>query len=200
MSAIDLTDLAAVRRHLQRLDPSADEQDEVIGDLITAYSRLIIGNYREFAPAAEAADRTIEIDPLEWLHPLAPYDCRAATAVVLDQGKTTERTLIGEEWTLAKYDPEHGVWKAIELHACIGYAPLRSGHTLTITGDWGFSEIPEDAELACRLAVVMALRGDVQAFGSALQPNSFGEGLNDDQALPPGVRGLLRRFRRGGAA
>lgn len=196
MASIDLTDLDAVRRYLQRADPSADEQDPVIQDLITSYSRSIIREYREFAPASDGVARTFEINPNERVHTLAPFDCRAATKAVLDLGKGYERVLDSTEWTLALLDPENQVWQAVELALPVATGLLEHGRTLTITGDWGFSAVPEDVELACRMAVVMSLRGDVQGFGSALQPNSFGEGSNDGNALPPGIRGLLNGFRR----
>lgn len=191
MAAIDLTTLDKVRKHLQLVDGDETEQDELIEDLITATSRHIAAaKEREFAPAETAGVRVIELDEGYRLQSLAPYDCRALTTVILDDGLPTERTLEATEYRLALRDSANGVWKAIRLcrPAC--------GQTLTLTGDWGFEEIPEDAARACVLAVANVVRGDVQAFGSAIQPNSLGDDVNADQALPPGIRGLLKRFDR----
>jgi hypothetical protein len=186
MAATDLTTLDAVRRHLQ-LTGEVTEQDPVIEDIIARLSVHIARKHcqREFAPAEDAGTRVIELDEGFRLQSLAPFDARAVTSVVLDEGYDTERTLSSSEWRLALLDPHNSVWTAVRLTR-----PL-CGSTLTLTGNWGYSEIPAHVEEACILAVVSSLRSDVQAFGGALQPNSFGDGVNDDQALPPGVRGLL---------
>jgi hypothetical protein len=191
MSAIDLTTLDAVREHLQLSPDSETEQDQVIASLITRYS-VVIARYcqREFAPAQAAATRLIELDGEFRLQSLAPFDARAVTSVVLDDGLTTERTLDTNEWRLALLHQPYGVWQAIRLSR----PPW--GSTLTLTGDWGFAEIPADVEQACILTVVSALRQDVQAFGGPLQPNSFGDGVNASEALPPGVRGALAPYVR----
>lgn len=189
MANTDLTTLAAVRTLLQ-MTGGVTEQDDIIGSLITRMSSTISRHcQREFAPAVSAASRTVELDRCASLQSLAPFDCRAATAVVLDTGMATEQTLATTQWQLALHDPSNQVWQALRL--CNVSIPSTGGRTLTVTGDWGYESVPAHVEQACILAVVSTLRQDVQAFGGPLQPNSFGDGVNDDQALPPGVRGLL---------
>jgi hypothetical protein len=193
VAATDLCGLDDVRKHLQR-QTGATEQDDVLEALITRLSRAIARDVgRELAPAADNKTRTLEFDPRHRLVPVAPWDLRAVTAVLVDQGLATEQTLTADQWRLTVHDPDFGLWRALELPYVHPVSTWRT-RRLTITGDWGFAEVPDEAAQACISAVTMYVRGEVQAFGGALQPNSLGEGVNDDELLPPGLRGLVKHL------
>jgi hypothetical protein len=61
--------------------------------------------------------------------------------------------------------PPHRTYLALELRDVLPDTNRRR-RTLTVTGDWGLSEIPEDLELGCLLYVKTIMRLDVQAFAS----------------------------------
>ena len=195
MATIDLCTLDDVRKHAQYQD-SDTQHDDVIEPLITRMSRAILRRYREFAPATDDESRTVTFDPEEDTRvALVPWDLRAAAAVVIDQGYDTELELTTGQWRLCHHDRLNGVWRGVELDRRYRTRSPFTERTLTVTGSWGFTEIPEDVTESCVLAVISHLRQDVQAFGGALQPNSFGDDVNEAVAFPPGVRGLLEAFR-----
>ena len=192
MAATDLCTLAQVREHGQ-YQPTDTAQDTVAGALITRLSALIMRYCaREFAPAVNAQARTFRLRPGRCIQPVIPRDLRAATAVAVDG-----QTLPASQWQPAMLDGPNGVYGAIEF----AYVPPSrwSARTLQITGDWGFQSVPEDVVEACVLAVGLYLRAHVSGFGTALQPNSLGDGVNAAAALPPGIRGMLDPFRRAAA-
>lgn len=196
MAGVDLCDLADVRGHSQ-YQASATEHDEVIGSLlIPSVSRAIAREVKRELSDAGAATRTITFDPRDGKKlGVSPWDLRTVTAVVLDQGRPGEQTLTAAQYRLSFHDRDNGVWRGVELDQAYPVSGLFSERSVTITGTWGFAEVPDDVREACVLAVIMHLRRDVQAFGGSLQPNSFGDGVNDAVAFSPGVRGLLEPFR-----
>jgi len=208
MAAGDLCTLAEVREHMQM--PTAEtEQDAVIQSLITRLSLAIKGyTSREFATTLTSPPNTrrLTVRPRRYrdgayIVPLAPYDLQSATTVKLHPETASPVTLVaGTDYVLEPVDLPEGVYTEIRLSGALGVGSsttaMRFGYAyLDVTGTWGFASVPADVKEACILAVSMHLREDVQGFGSALQPNSFGEGLNQPLALPPGIRGLLDRYR-----
>lgn len=215
MAQGDLVSLAEVREHLQM--PTAEtEQDAVIQSLITRVSKAITRQYRrEFVPPnpnPPAAPRRLKV-PYELLSDrlgrarfyrceLGPYDLQSATSVRLHPETASPTTLVaGTDFVFEPVvkDPE-GVFTWVRLSAWVpifSTTAQRFGFAyLDIDGTWGFPAVPDDVKEACILAVVMHIRGEVQGFGSALQPNSLGSDVNAAEALPPGVRGLLAPYRR----
>lgn len=192
--SIDLCTLEEVREHGSYQDVDT-AQDEIIPRLITALSRSMLA-IREFRPALASNVRVIEIDPGETVYSVHPYDLQAVSAVVIDDDFDTELSLEAGAFRPAGWDPESQTYGELELATTTPATSSFSRRTLTITGTWGFPEVPEDVNEACQLAVLMYLRRDVQAFGTAFQPNSLGDDVNQAVALPPGIRGLLARWER----
>ena len=201
MAAGDLTTLDAARERLQ-LQVDATELDLVTEATITAASQAIRWSPygREFAPAVTAEARDFTLASCGHLD-LAPYDLRTVTTVVVNPGDADQATIAAADYRLGPVPAKHGVYTRLELSRTLvlptpstAWGSLR----VRITGNWGFESVPPDIEQACLLYVVALIRGEVQAFGSALQPNSFGEGVNDAEAFPPGVRGLLIPYMRMG--
>lgn len=207
MAAADLVTLEEVRAQLQ-LQTSETELDDVVGPLITSLS-VAIARYcgREFAPAVDDATRRFRLRPTSHLDGLyvlnlAPYDLREATAVELHPETAGPVTLTsGVDYITEPANPRDGVYTDLHLRPLrvtwTSTAAINFGYvTVDVTGSWGYLEVPEDVRQACLLAVTSALRENVQAFGGAIQPNSFGDGVNDAISFAPGVRGLLARYRR----
>lgn len=213
MAANDLVTLREVREHLQMPEPET-EQDPIIQSLITRVSRTITREYRrEFAkPNPETATRRVKVPARclrssrdrthYYMADLAPYDLRSATSVRLHPETAAPVTLTaGTDYVLEPVvNPLEGVFTWVRLSAWLSLTSTTSQRFgfayLEIAGNWGFDSVPDDVKEAVILAVVMHVRGQVQAFGSALQPNSIGDGVNAAEALPPGVRGLLKDFKR----
>jgi hypothetical protein len=199
MAAGDLVTLDAARDFLQFSD-DAVELDGPLQDTITRASLAITRSTygREFTPTTSTA-RVFEWDGCSRRVSLAPYDLRTATSVVMDSDSTSPTTLAATSYRLAPVPASFGVYTRLELAYDLSLpAPSVSWtrRRVQVTGDWGFAAVPADVQQACLLYVAAVIRRDVQAFGSALQPNSFGEGINEPEAFPPGVRGLLAPYMR----
>jgi hypothetical protein len=207
VAAGDLASLEDVREQLQ-LQTIETEQDDVINALITAYSEEISRFCgRQFAPSEDDTTHRLRLRPgstLDGLYllQLAPYDLRTVASVQLHPETSAPVTLTeGLDFTTEPANPRDGIYTSLEIYPLritwTSNAAINFGFVnIDITGDWGFEEVPGPVRQACVLAVTGALRENVQAFGGALQPNSFGEGVNDAVSLTTGVRGLLARYRR----
>jgi hypothetical protein len=207
VAAIDLTSLDAAREFLG-LQTAETELDEVLEATITRCSRELANEFeREFAPPVTAATRTLQFQPhpygASWLVNLAPWDLRSVTSVIVDQGLTTQLTLTSSQWELAWHDRRTQTYLALELRDVLPDTNRRR-RTLTVAGDWGLSEVPEDIELGCLLYVKTVMRLDVPAFGTSPALELLGSddmaGENRRNPFPSGipnrVLGLLSHYRR----
>lgn len=204
MAAGDLCSLTEVREHLQ-IDAAETEQDPVITSLITRVSKAITSDYkREFAkPDDNQHTRRFKVRPLRWGYAvdLTPYDLRVPTSVKLNPETASPQTLVADsDYVAEPVTGTEGVTRWLRLSPWLSMASTvatRFGSPyVDVAGTWGFGAVPDDVKEAAILAVIMHIRGEVQAFGGSLQPNSIGEGVNDAEALPPGVRGLLKPYER----
>lgn len=199
MAAGDLVTLEQAREFLQ-LQDDATELDPVTEDTISRASAAIRWSAfgREFTPSTAAA-RDFLWDGYCLDLDLAPYDLRTVTSIVVDPDDGSPTTLTAAQYRLRPIPATHGVYTKVKLSATLSVptpGPAFDDRVVRITGDWGFASVPGDVQHACLMYIAAVVRGEVQAFGSALQPNSFGEGVNDSEAFPPGVRGLLFPYMR----
>lgn len=172
MATGDLTDLETVRTFLQKQDLATD-QDDVLSMLITAASRAIVERFqREFVDSGAGATRTFLVDQAEGIVDLAPYDLRAdqPITVTLDPQDNGGRTLTAWSDYILKPQPTRwGVYGRIMLLEPLPVtANWRRGSTraVSVTGTWGFPEIPEDVTHWTNVVVATWLRKDVAGFSN----------------------------------
>lgn len=197
MASQDLTTLEAVRAHQQRTDTTNTTQDDLISDMITVASDLIMGyTQREFAPTTTAAARKYRYDGRGVIN-LAPDDLRTVTTIQIDTDTTSPTTLDSTQYKLWPTRTKHGVYSHVYL---IGINnPTQTTQTwpmyrqVTITGNWGWSSIPTPVERACILLVM-----DLLSRTSDWKNTDF-EGLSaagSFVAMPLHVRTMLAQYKR----
>lgn len=196
MAATDLTDLAAVRRFLQK--PAGDvNQDAVISEMITHASGLILrSTERELAPKTDTPTARVFEYPGGEMLDLAPYDARTVTQVRHSFDNATWTTLGAEDWRLYPYPATDGVYTALRINP-VSWSTT-SVHwrerLIEVTGTWGWPAVPTEAVLACKIAVATWLRANVQAFSTTF---SIDEGrLERPEALPSAAVRMLERLNR----
>lgn len=194
----DLITIGQVRQFLQKNAPDTN-QDAEIGALITQYSRLI-ERYcdREFTDSGDGAVRTFEVE-LGFdggFVSLSPYDAQAVSQVQIDTDQATAVTLSSNEWRLWPRPNRNGVFQAIRivpLSRSLGPINYRNVQ-VKVTGTWGFATVPADVQMACKVAVGIALRRDVAAFSTVFK---LDEGnIDRPEALPSSVRSMLDPYCR----
>ena len=193
MASYDLCGTADVATYLQKASTDTS-QNALMGDLITRASRSILNwTGREFAPAGTAA-RSWWYYGDEVLS-LAPYDFRSGT-VQIDTHTSSPSTLTeNSDYYLEPLPAPDGVYQHIRFAR--GWCAYNQ-REVTITGNWGFSAVPEDVKHACVVTVGIWMRRDVQAFSATFNVD---EGrLERPEALPSAVRATLGHYRRPGVA
>lgn len=198
MAAQDLCSLSDVRSFMQK--PASDTaQDTLISSVITQASSAIIRHCeRQFAPSETAATHTFEVDfNRDGFVDLAPYDLRTLTSVQIDTDTTSPATLTSVEYRLFPQPPADGVYTALRVIPTTRGGWSRFRHVqLQVTGDWGFSSVPEDVKHAAIVTAVTWLRRDVAAFSTTF--NLDEDRVERPEALPSQVRNLLATWRRPG--
>jgi len=195
MAAQDLTDLAAVREHLQISDANDTDTDALISSLITVASDAIT-NYtqRRFLPAEEAAAKSFTYQGRGVLN-IAPFVLRSVDSVQIDTDGDSPTTLASDEYAMRPLGTIDGVYTRLVLR---GYSVTRSDanqwpqeRVVQVTGDWGYPSVPEPVERACILSVASmiartAARG--QFMDSDVSPSS-------GPMLPGMAKSLLEPYR-----
>lgn len=190
----DLTTVAAVRAFLQ-IPGSDDEQNAIIASLIARASRVItVWAGREFAPADDVTrsflcGRRGMID-------LAPFDLRTVTGMVFDTDTGGANTTVAvDDYRLGPVSSRDGTYQWVRLdrrwweRRSRGYGEV----VVSITGNWGFAQVPADIEDACIKTVGMWLRRDVSAFSRTY---NLDEGRTErPDALPAAVIAMLKPYR-----
>jgi hypothetical protein len=205
MAAVDLTTKTAVRAFLQKQGADTG-QDAIIDTFITAASKLMMRYaQREFAPASSAQARKFILTNANYAFgrhvrlSLAPYDLRAVTSVVRDSDTTSPVTLASTDYKLRPQPSVDGTYGYLRFEFfAIPPSPTDWEREITITGDWGFTAVPEDVANWATIQVADWIRRDVSAFGSSF---SIDEGrLERPEALISTVRKGLESYRRGDLA
>lgn len=195
MAVQDLASLAAVREHLQISDAGDTDSDALIGSLISVASDAIT-NYtqRRFQPAETAAAKSFAYDGRGVVH-VAPFVLRSVSQVRIDTDEDSPTTLDSDEYALRPLGTIDGVFTRVHL---FGFTVVRSDahaypqeRVVEITGDWGYSSVPEPVERACILTVSAMLartsaRG--QFMDSEVSPGS-------GPSLPGMAKSLLEPYR-----
>jgi hypothetical protein len=201
MAAQDLTTLAAVQEHRQKLDTSNTTQDAIIGSLITVASDMIM-NYtqREFVDVAGSGDtptaRTYRYEGRGVL-PLGQDDARSVTQVRIDTDTDSPTTLDATQWKAHPTRQRDGVITALHLIGVSGPVQTTQAYPVyrevEVTGTWGWPSVPEQVERACIL-LVMDLLSRTSSWrnddSDGLLPSSGGV------AMPLHVRTMLAPYRR----
>lgn len=200
MAAGDLCSLAEVRAFLQK-QASDTAQDAIISSLITRASAAVMRyTERQFAPTETAATKTFEIDfNRDGFLDLAPYDLRSLTSILIDTDTGTSATLGSEEYRLWPRPNPDGVFTAIRLVPTTRGGWSRFRHVqVQVTGDWGFSAVPDDVKHWTIVVVETWLRRDVAAFSTTYDANE--DRVERPEMLPLAAARGLAYWKRTGYA
>ena len=165
----ELCALADVRSLMQK--KSADTaQDALITALIVPASKAIMKwCEREFAPTSTAVARVFEYPWEGEFLSLAPYDVRTVTSVVVDSDVGAGVTLAADEYRLWPRPARDGTFMAVRLRplsVATGRVLFRN-REVTVTGDWGFPSVPDEAKWATAMTVQHWLTVNVAAYRGA---------------------------------
>jgi uncharacterized phiE125 gp8 family phage protein len=200
MATGDLTTLAAVQEHRQKLDTTNTTQDAIIASLITTASSMIT-NYtqREFIGYGGATStpsaRTYRYEGRGVL-PLGQDDAQTVTQVRIDTDTDDPTTLEDTQYKLSPTRRRDGVITALHLinlpvaqRTVQGWPIYRE---VEVTGTWGWPEVPDQVERACILLVMDLLSRTSSWRGGDedLMPSPGGV------AMPLHVRTMLAPYRR----
>ena len=197
MATQDLTTLAQVREHQQRTDASNTTQDNLIADLITVASDMIMAyTQREFAPTATSTAREYRYDGRGVVN-LAPDDARAVTQVRIDTDTDDPTTLEDDQWRLWPIRSKYGVYSHLHLIGVPGPLVTTQDYpayrVVEVTATWGWASIPTPVERACILLVMDLLSRTSNwknADMDALMPSG------SSVAIPLHVRTILSPYKR----
>lgn len=200
MAAIDLTTVDRVRRFLQKQTADVN-QDQVIAEMITRASRAIMTYLGVDIVPTQAASHAFIYHGGRRLS-FGRKVAQSVSAVVMDSDTTSPSTLATSEYSLRPKPPRNGVyrWLRLPYGGNVVYGPNDPGdrdfheREVTVTGVWGFPEIPEDIEHWCIVAVATWLRRDVAAFSTTFSVDE--DRLERPEALPSAVRAGLRHYRK----
>lgn len=150
----DLADLDAVRRLLQTPD-DIHKQDDLLRDLITEASVMLQRELgRQFVNETGVA-KTFGYNG-RGLVDLLPHDVRTVTAVTFTASDGTTATLTAGQWALRPASNTDGVYHSLNITRYT--TARRCGQTVTVTGDWGFDEVPADVSRGVKITVKTWLR------------------------------------------
>lgn len=193
-----------VRGFLQK--PGTDTaQDDIISQLITRASRAIMGfTGREFVvEGANPQTRTFDADVYARVATTTgiPIDDlqTTPTAVTLADANGTTIATYSVADDLVLLPRNRAPWQPID-HIRVRPSAFAPGpyDVLTVSGSWGWPQIPEDVAQACIVTVGLWMRREVQAFTTTF---NLDEGrLERPQALPSTAIDMLRRYRYPGIA
>jgi hypothetical protein len=201
MAAGDLTTLAAVQEHRQKLDTTNTTQDAIIESLITVASGLIT-NYtqREFIEHSGSGStptaRTYRYEGRGVL-PLGQDDAQSVTLVRIDTDTDNPITLDESQYKLWPTRRRDGVITALHLLGVPGWRHTVQRHPLyrevEVTGVWGWPSVPVQVERACILLVM-----DLLSRTSSWRNNDMDDLMPSPggAAIPLHVRTMLAPYRR----
>lgn len=188
-----------VRAFLQK--PGADTaQDDIISVLIARASRAIMGyTGRDFvAEGTNPATRTFDVGVYSSMLatvgvPIGDMKTTPTAVTILnaDDDLLATITVADDLVLLPRNRPP---WQPItHLRFRPSATAPSDGDVLSVTGTWGWPQIPEDVSQACIVTVGIWMRREIQAFTTTF---NLDEGrLERPQALPSAAIEMLRRYR-----
>jgi hypothetical protein len=201
MALGDLTTLAAVQEHRQKLDTANTTQDAIIESLITSASFLIM-NYtqREFVQHTGTGGtpnaRLYRYEGRGVL-PLGQDDAQTVTQVRIDTDTDNPTTLEDTQYKLWPTRRRDGVITAIHLinipvaqRTVQGWPIYRE---VEVTGLWGWPAVPDQVERACILLVMDLLSRTSSWRGGEMDDLMPAPG---GSAIPLHVKTMLAPYRR----
>ena len=195
MAVTDLITLVEAREFLQKTDAQV-AADNVLEDLILRASLEIQREIDLRVAPPESGDKTLDWDGSRRIR-LTPYVARTITAVTLDPGEsgvtvlTTAQFRLGPEPALDSVYP----WVEFDARALGSYGGAFSTRRVLLTGEWGFTDVPEELKQACCLTVAAWYRGRVAAFSSQYE-DADGGFVARVQKLPFDAFQILEKWRR----
>lgn len=195
-----LISLDEARGFIQKNEEETEQDEEIIRLINSASEEIQNHTRREFAPAGEYGEDRVFVYVGGRYLDLAPYDLRAVEAVTLATDLESPVKLTKDEWRLRPMPARDGVYQTIRLLSLPEDTriTLPEGETqfeVTVTGEWGFAEVPEDVKHWCKVTVATWLRKDVAAFSTTLRLEE--DRLERPDALPTAaVRGLCKYRRK----
>lgn len=194
VAGIDLTTLAAVRRHM-RIPTDETDADDQLQILITAASteiRKVCS--REFSNPG-VATRRVEVDISTGRVDLAPWDLQSITSLTVDPDSNPVTLTADVDFRMLPVNREDGVWTGIRFYNLLpGTGVAARRRVLEITGTWGFPAVPAEVAHWCNVTVAEWYRRDSMAFGGGFQPSE--DQLERPTNLPGAVISGLSHFRR----
>lgn len=205
--AIDLCTRDDVRLALE-IQATKTGRDPLIDDAITDASQRIMDYCeREFAPAGVAGVvRLFEVDltPRSIVVDLSPYDLQVASAVVLhpELGSSAVTLTVGVDYTLEPVPSRWGTYYRMRLSPFVSrvsqFAVSFGTARISVTGTWGFPEVPSAARRACIVTVASWIDRRIGAYspqdssdGRSIMPDTTG-GLD----IPNSAKRMLEPLRR----
>lgn len=196
MASQDLATLEEVRRHRQLTDTTNTTQDDLINELITVASDMIMRyTQREFAPTTASEARTYRYDGRGVVN-LAPDDLRSVTQIRIDTDTDSPTTLTSTQYKLHPTRAKDGVYSMVHLINIQNARVTTEVHPVyrevEITGAWGWSSIPAPVKRACIMLVVELLSRTSDWKNNDMDTFQGTGGV----AMPLHVRTMLTPYRR----
>jgi hypothetical protein len=171
---------------------------QVLRELYAEYDQdAILANVAELAPTTDNASRVVVWDGDEILD-LVLWDLRSVSTLTVDIDTATPTTLVeGTDFWLRPKPNRDGAYPYLKMSRTIPRRPRLSGgpeREVRITGNWGFSAIPERAEQAVKVAVSLWIKRDAAAFAATYNPDE-GRALIPDY-LPAASKAMVRNLKR----
>lgn len=199
---VDLCSIDDVRAYRQKPETDTD-QDGVVAMLITAASRAI-NTYCgvDITPIATADATHVFVYAGGAKLSLGRNVLRSVTSIALDTDTPSPTTLSASDYKLRPTPARDGVYRWIRIAGAgtPSYGPQKPGERglaereATITGLFGYAEVPADIRHWAAVTVCEWLDRDVSTFSRTFSLDE--QRLERPEALPSAVRAGLAHYRQ----
>jgi hypothetical protein len=173
-----------VRDYTQSEAASLDDGpiDILIGAATREFAKF---TKREFEPGDEAEERTFLHTGGRWVD-LAPFDLRTVSEVLT--GTEGESPAAATGYRLRPLPAEDGVFQRIKFAAALDECEV------TVKGEWGFAEIPDDVKHLALATVTIWAKREIEVFERVYNVDS--SYLERPRELPSAVEAGLTNYKR----